>query len=656
VQAGVAQRNFSKSFCSLLPNWTKYRSAGLVASYTGNPVPGTMEDKLSSPSSSSQGASVATPVKRQHESDDIALVIRKQPPSHVFSGEVFDIEFDLEVSPGSQYSPPANVEVMVTLDSSKGISKDETKLIILEEPRLSPSRKTGKARCRLDCVILPKERGAAVCIRVGAKKEREISACVTNYIHIVRAKLWVRVDESWGNVWYKDEGGRDKSIEVTVKAFDQQNNIVKERVPLSLKLCYDSPSLLRVSNQHLLRKLGSERTLQIEEQTGIAKIRFRIEDVSKNHQGQDFVVEISADKEFKDFAPATTPPVAVRSKRNKRHRNTPSSGSSRPSIALDRNRNETFLGMQEAAQFSNPVTSLSPDTGRLREALQEVIHWTEEVVNGLYPLQWQVLGYTQNPDGSPDYSRPYHSMTNPNAVISRVLSTYNQSTRDNLNILKQAVDRTEVLNDTSGQSSYAAPANMQRAFDSMGDAGQPQNILPSRQRIDPVYGDYATLQHPSYFPQPPSRTGDPAMLNTPGRRSHHVSYGSQSKINSNEDNPESLVEYVLAKKYKSLHSGEHLGFPAYSGNKEIVGFYREATNKLGASQFVAIGRHTRDFGPFEILQATDILEEAIANKSDAVHALKDWGSIGNLIDHCLVYDFSKDVSGVGGTHHSLSGA
>jgi len=56
--------------------------------------------------------------------------------------------------------------------------------------------------------------------------------------------------------------------------------------------------------------------------------------------------------------------------------------------------------------------------------MQSVIRWTDEVVNGLYPLQWQVIGYAPFPDGTIDYNHPYHSMPNPNPCISRVLSMY----------------------------------------------------------------------------------------------------------------------------------------------------------------------------------------------------------------------------------------
>lgn len=42
-----------------------------------------------------------------------------------------------------------------------------------------------------------------------------------------------------------------------------------------------------------------------------------------------------------------------------------------------------------------------------------------------------------------------------------------------------------------------------------------------------------------------------------------------------EESRENEVENVLAKQYKAVRTGERLGFPAYSTNKEILGFYRE---------------------------------------------------------------------------------
>jgi hypothetical protein len=125
---------------------------------------------------------------------------------------------------------------------------------------------------------------------------------------------------------------------------------------------------------------------------------------------------------------------------------------------------------------------------------------------------------------------------------------------------------------------------------------------------------------------------------------------------SEQHGRESDVEYVLAKQHKSLRTGEILGFPAYSASREIVGFYRESGNKVGVGEFVPISRHARDFGPMEIMQASEILSDAIAKKSKAVHALKDWGTISNLLDHALVYDWTKDIGTSGGRSNSHSGS
>jgi hypothetical protein len=116
----------------------------------------------------------------------------------------------------------------------------------------------------------------------------------------------------------------------------------------------------------------------------------------------------------------------------------------------------------------------------------------------------------------------------------------------------------------------------------------------------------------------------------------------QRLLRAEEESRENEVEYVLAKQYKALRTGERLGFPAYSDNKEILGFYREQPG-MAVRQFSPISRHRTDFGPLEIMQATEILEDAMSKKSEAVHSLKDWGSLENLLNQALVYDWRQDL-------------
>lgn len=106
---------------------------------------------------------------------------------------------------------------------------------------------------------------------------------------------------------------------------------------------------------------------------------------------------------------------------------------------------------------------------------------------------------------------------------------------------------------------------------------------------------------------------------------------------------ESEVEYVLARQYKSLRTGQRLGFPAYTVDREILGFYRDSPRNAGLRQFMPVS--DQDFGPSEKHQAKKILEEAINSHSRAVQSVKECGSIASMLDRCLVYDFSKDIGG-----------
>jgi hypothetical protein len=555
---------------------------------------------------------------------------------------------------------------------------------------------------------IQRDKGAAFVIQFTPRLDAEqaikgIPSVSTNTIHAVNDKIRITMEEEWENVWYKDEGGRDKCMEVYAGIYDKDDQLrTGEQIPLHLALCYNTEGgeAAQVSNQEILRILGTSKIV-VDKSTGKARIRFRIEDVSKNHQGQDFQLKVSPEpksKGFKDVAPGYAPSVSVRSKRNKRTRNSSSGGSigrgasteRRPSPDPGRARNMFDV----PAPHQRELLFEGADLVRLREAMQGVINWTDEVVNGLYPLQWQVLGYAPNPDGSPDYSRPYHNMPNPNACITRVLSMYSDSVRENLRVLLNSVEQSNtprVDESPYGGMTASLPREPEDHYGMVrgpmamhAQPGMPPPpLIGRRPGLHPSVASEAFRDktesplhyqpHPNMTPrghQPmPSymrpRVGpqtsmveenDPLQMHgqvipqrahprTPiegslptaqvQRQTHHPFDEQESR--------ESEVEYVLAKQYKALRTGQRLGFPAYSANKEILGFYRESTTKVGVGQFTAISRHRNEFGPLEIMQATEILESSIAKKSEAVHSLKDWGSISNLIDHALVYDWSKDI-------------
>jgi hypothetical protein len=685
-----------------------------------------MADTLSSPSTySSASLAPLTPRARGVNGDEPYLIIRRPPPSHVYSNESFEAEIGLEIPKTASLasrSADGSIELYASLHYEKGLRPCGPETTLITEPscisvptRDGPTRPLPKVRCMIRVDPIQRDKGAAFVIQFTPRMDAEqaikgIPSVSTNTIHAVNYKTKITMEEEWENVWYKDEGGRDKCMEVYAGIYDKDDQLrTGEQIPLQLALCYNTEGgeAASVSNQEILRILGTSKIV-VDKSTGKARIRFRVEDVSKNHQGQDFQLEVSPDpkaKGFKDIAPGYTPSVSVRSKRNKRTRNFSGGGSAGRGVSTERRpspdpaRARTMFDVPAIHPRELPFEGA--DVVRLREAMQGVINWTDEVVNGLYPLQWQILGYAPNPDGSPDYSRPYHNMPNPNACIARVLSMYSDSVRENLRVLLNAVEQSNTPRvDESPYGGMTASLSrepedhygMARGPMHAQPGNKPPQLIARRPGLHPSVASEAFRDkpesplhfqpHPNMTPrghQPMSsymrpRVGpqtsmaeenDPMQMHgqvipqrthprtpiegsiptVPVQRQTHHRFDE-------EESRESEVEYVLAKQYKALRTGQRLGFPAYSINKEILGFYRESTTKVGVGQFTPIARHRNDFGPLEIMQATEILEGAIAKKSEAVHVLKEWGSISNLIDHALVYDWSKDI----GNDSSASGA
>ena len=680
-----------------------------------------MADKLSSPSTaSSTSYGAQTPRSRGANADEPFLILKRQPPAYVYSNESFDVEIGLELpktaSPESRVAD-GNLELQATLLHSKTNRPSDSEATLITEPSRillpcsggSPGKQL-KLRCMIRAEPIQRDKGAAFEIqflpRIDVEQPiKSVISVSTNTIHVVNYKIKLSMEEEWEYVWYKDEGGRDKCMEVYAGIYDKHDQLrLGEQVPLHLTLCYKTEGdAVPVTNQEILRSLGSSKIV-LDKATGKARIRFRVEDVSKNHQGQDFKLQVGTDpkaKGLRDIAPGYSPAVSVRSKRNKRTRN--SSTGSRTGSAERRSSPipARARGLYDDPAVHHPESIFeSSEIHRLRDAMKGVIQWTDEVVNGLYPLQWQVLGYAQHPDGSPDYSRPYHNMQNPNACISHILSMYSDSVRENLRVLLNAIEQVDSPRPESPYAPTVAamPREPEEYYGAMrgsmpvhGHSGIPLQSMGRRPGLHPSIASEAFrdkpdasihYQHhptstPRHQPMPylRQRVGLHSMIDESDSMHLHghvlppprpiqprtrmdekppaiSTQRAPPRVYEEEESRESEVEFVLAKQYKALRSGERLGFPAYNANKEILGFYRESSTKVGVGQFIPISRHRNDFGPLEIMQATEILEDALEKKSDAVHALKDWGSISNLLDHALVYDWSKDIgndpSGSGG--------
>mmetsp|Transcript_31160 Transcript_31160/g.35953 ORF Transcript_31160/g.35953 Transcript_31160/m.35953 type:complete len:698 (+) Transcript_31160:358-2451(+) len=401
-------------------------------------------------------------------SSDFALEVKEHTtPLHVYNNEWFSVRLCVKANRQSVSTvnllavEQLHFKTSLHLNNDQNLSSDDitadAKIEIDPESKLTIDLKKPISECSsmIRCRINDKNVNAPgiyairffIPDKVKGKNSVNIDDSFASNINIVKYKLIV-ITNVWESVWYKDEGGRDKCMQVDIGMESSDQAVAYDkRVPLKLNLKYDGPQMLQVVNQSLLRTLGSPAHY-IDPDTGKANIRFRIEDVSKNHQGQSFIVEICADStKYPHVAPGYTRSVSVRSKRNKRP--SPVSDQS-PNIARDvaeRLQFEPIRNVSSSERSNHDrdhrqiMPFVSSEVGKLRQSVQGVLKWTEEVIGGLYPLQWEVIGYATFPDGSPDYSHPYHSMPNPNASISRILSMYTDTTREQLGQIVTAVDR-----------------------------------------------------------------------------------------------------------------------------------------------------------------------------------------------------------------------
>mmetsp|Transcript_39747 Transcript_39747/g.40519 ORF Transcript_39747/g.40519 Transcript_39747/m.40519 type:complete len:347 (+) Transcript_39747:177-1217(+) len=285
-------------------------------------------------------------------------------------------------------------------------------------------------------------------------------------------------------IWYKDEGGRENSIEMTVFLVGENDMKIRHRaVGLRIFLKYDNG---HDCPQQDILKIRSDTKLCIDETSGEANIKFRIDEVSRSHQKQLFRVMISPDPlhypPTSDISPDISVPIEVRSKRSKKekigqdheisftqsadkrirvsedgtsygvsheifsgssHSKTSDaspvvqsniSESSSASIKYPR---ETLLPVAVCSQSvskSPATTSMTSSnislphnaheeisrTSRVEAALIIAINWTNLVATSLPDLLWRCVGYEQTSLGETDLRKPLYSMPNPNELVEKL--------------------------------------------------------------------------------------------------------------------------------------------------------------------------------------------------------------------------------------------
>lgn len=266
-----------------------------------------------------------------------------------------------------------------------------------------------------------------------------------------------------------------------------------------------------------------------------------------------------------------------------------------------------------------PLTESS--SNRIKQSIQNLTAWVEEVVSGLFPLQWTVVGYATHSDGTVDYSRPYHSMTNPNSFIENILSRYSCSIKEDLHYLSSAVDVELAQGDRGALKTHSSGC---RAVQECYRAASSSSCNTS----------FAFHSLPG---KNTKATRSTANIETPSSYSSLIC----SEI-------ESQVAYVLAIPYKTLRSRQSCGYPCFSNEKQLIGFFQRIVsplNSLGTENFVPISLFGIEiFDTLEKEHANNMLSVAILSNSEFLLPVKEIESVSSAIEGCALLEWSKECT------------
>lgn len=148
--------------------------------------------------------------------------------------------------------------------------------------------------------------------------ENNIICAISNPITCVRHRLVLSEAYNSPYIWYKDEGAKDKCIRILVKLIDSNKNLVKDRnIVLLPTLIYSSG--LPVQPANVLNLFHDRDKPFMIGHNGTEVIRFRVNEVSRNHRKQLFHLFIAPDlttnASAADISPAVSLAFEVKSKR-----------------------------------------------------------------------------------------------------------------------------------------------------------------------------------------------------------------------------------------------------------------------------------------------------------------------------------------------------
>ncbi|CAK4086863.1 unnamed protein product [Aphanomyces euteiches] len=564
------------------------------------------------------------------------LKIQPGPPKFPFKGHSFEITVYL-VDDSEHLKTglvmPLQIDLLV---GDKTISSD--KPLVKIDPTTKPLI-NGDGMCRLMLSI------EETSMQHGNKKfqflltplgDFEVAPIMSTDMTCITHRLMIQ--EELPELWYKDEGGRDKCMNLPVHLVDATNQPVPRAVPLRVTLLYESEH--PVLKQDIL-KLSPDSQRLIDSH-GQALLKLRIEDVSKNHQGQAFRLKVEPDTAqsplFFDVAPDWSTPISVRSKRNKRRGGPIPS----PHVIASSSSGIDPLDSPREGEDPRPVKrTISPSTasGPLHPSMESILRWTSSVVQGLQQLEWQPIGYETRLDGGIDKDRPIYRcpacwrykdvMTmdtqqhEGKCLIANVLLTYATDTMGHLDTLLKMTEKM--------QSSMPSTSNAPNPGASMGPPTLTRGITDMVNSLEVP---------PTLF-----RGASGGLSEFMMGDDHHHNSSFMQQTEAIVQAIERQVFFVVARMFPVGQSA-YAGFPAFDHSLTLLGFYQEGQGNGSGSatqiNFVPIN-DVHGLTQYEVMQCQQLVRRELKDNSDAVKRIDRDGNndLDKLKENALIFYWSS---------------
>jgi hypothetical protein len=274
--------------------------------------------------------------QKSHNFVEEALHLKvSDAPQYPFINQAFDIHISL-VDDTGRIKVGREMPMTIKLKYEDG---EECLDNILEIDRLTPGKihSNGKAIIRVKLTSLSANYGDRRFVIVASplqEEDRYIAHTMSTPMACVRYRLALDNVDDVPSLWFKDQGGKMKSIDLKVKLVGPNGTtVVGKMVPLRLELRYSNGDV--VPKQEILEATRDSRMMIGE--NGSTMLRTRINEVSMRHQGKLFSIYVHPDTRRDplscDISPASTQSIEIRSKvtpKNKRSHEEHSVGSSSP--------------------------------------------------------------------------------------------------------------------------------------------------------------------------------------------------------------------------------------------------------------------------------------------------------------------------------------